>query len=142
MKAAVDVFDDQREVFMKIRLVLFSLLCGGCTLIYGCTSAKLYMEDIFSVEKRACSKGDGKSCSLLGALYYFGSDSMKQSFTVSLKYYKAGCDNNHAQSCNRVGLMYELGEGVKKNDSQAKFYFAKGCQMKNISACKSYKRLN
>ncbi len=126
---------------MKNGFFLLSFLYFASLNLTGCASTKNYMNDVFSVEKRSCSRGNGESCSLLGTLYYYGSNSTPQSYSESFKYYKTACDNNFAQACNKVGLMIESGEGVNKNYTQASAYYAKGCKLKNALACSNHERL-
>jgi hypothetical protein len=51
---------------MKSKLVISLLCCSSALLLFGCASTENYMNDTFSVEKRACSKGMGKAVACLG----------------------------------------------------------------------------
>jgi len=73
-----------------------------------------------------CSNGDGRSCFMLGSLYYGG-----QGVTPNLEYsatlFQRSCTAGFTRGCGQLGESYLFGEGVPKDIVKARQILEKAC---------------
>jgi hypothetical protein len=73
-----------------------------------------------------CRRGDGRSCFMLGSLYYGG-----QGVTPNLEYsatlFQQSCTAGFTRGCGQLGESYLFGEGVPKDIVKAKQILESAC---------------
>ncbi|BCC32967.1 hypothetical protein BCM0100_p220 (plasmid) [Bacillus cereus] len=75
--------------------------------------------------KKAANKGDRKSQSILGNIYYFGRGNVEKNNSNALYWFKKAAENNDATAQYYLGEMYEGGIGVHIDYDLAKYWFRK-----------------
>lgn len=75
------------------------------------------------------AKLDVLNTSVLGDMYYYGSDETEQDFTKAFEYYKKAAIGGDAYSMNNLATMYYNGEGVEKNYTIAIEWFTKAAEL-------------
>lgn len=63
-------------------------------------------------------------------------------FTEAIFFFSKACEEKDGLACGMAGRMYETGEGVKKDDSKAKYFYKKACEYDLSTGCKYYDELN
>jgi len=73
-----------------------------------------------------CNSGDGRSCYMLGSMYY-GGQGVRQDLPYSAKLFEKSCAVGFTRACGQLGESYLFGEGVPKDLSKAKEILEKAC---------------
>lgn len=73
-----------------------------------------------------CSRGDGRSCFMLGSLYY-GGQGVRQSLEYSATLFQQSCTAGFTRGCGQLGESYLFGEGVPKDIIKARQILEKAC---------------
>jgi len=55
----------------------------------------------------------------------------------ALQTFEQECQNGNGWDCGNAGLMLYMGMGVKKNISESKKYYNKGCMLNDIGSCEN-----
>ncbi|MBO4575978.1 MAG: sel1 repeat family protein, partial [Neisseriaceae bacterium] len=58
------------------------------------------------------------------------------------KFYEKACNLGHGSSCYDLGQLYQNGSGIRHNNSTAKEYYGKACDLGLQQGCDWYKKLN
>jgi Sel1 repeat len=73
-----------------------------------------------------CSHGDGRSCYLLGSLYY-GGQGVSRNLEYSATLFQKSCTAGFTRGCGQLGESYLFGEGVPKDIVKAREVLEKAC---------------
>jgi len=87
--------------------------------------------DVF---QKACDKGDGGSCFILGSLVSKGMG-IPQDASRSVKLFGQSCADGWPRGCGRLGESYLWGEGTAADAAKAMENFEKACQGRSAPAC-------
>ena len=79
-----------------------------------------------SVLLEPCNRGDGKSCYMLGSLYYAG-QGVRQNLEYAATLFQKSCTAGFTRGCGQLGESYLFGEGVPKDIAQARQILEKAC---------------
>jgi len=101
----------------------------------ACASLKEFVraegKDVF---ERACDRGDGAICFILGSLYHKG-DGVTQDDGRALALFRQSCASGWWRGCGRLGESYLWGEGTVVDLSKALESFEKGCGGRYAPSC-------
>ncbi|WP_095597459.1 tetratricopeptide repeat protein [Pseudomonas sp. PIC25] len=95
---------------------------------------------LLSIQK-AAEQGEGMAQSMLGSMYYSGSNGLPQDTGKAIEWYKKACGNNDANGFLGMGTLYALGHGLKKDPIQAHRFFTKSEELGNPEAAEYRKML-
>jgi len=101
----------------------------GCDLgLEGaCTSlVNMVHTDGDAVLLEPCSQGDGRSCFMLGSLYY-GGQGVRPNLEYSANLFQQSCTAGFTRGCGQLGESYLFGEGVPKDIIKAREILEKAC---------------
>jgi Sel1 repeat len=73
-----------------------------------------------------CSRGDGRSCFMLGSLYY-GGQGVSPNLEYSANLFQQSCTAGFTRGCGQLGESYLFGEGVPKDIIKARQILEKAC---------------
>ena len=73
-----------------------------------------------------CRSGDGKSCFMLGSLYY-GGQGVRRNLEYSATLFQQSCTAGFARGCGQLGESYLFGEGVAKDMLKARQILESAC---------------
>jgi TPR repeat protein len=73
-----------------------------------------------------CSRGDGRSCFMLGSLYY-GGQGVNRNLEYSATLFQQSCTAGFTRGCGQLGESYLFGEGVPKDVTKARQILEKAC---------------
>jgi len=62
---------------------------------------------------------------------------MKGDKKGALAVFKKECKSGNGWACGNAGLMLYMGMGVSVNPAEAKKYYNKGCELKDIGSCEN-----
>ena len=99
----------------------------SCDLLKGLTIVEKYQDE--------CSKGNGSSCTSIGALYFKGDMEGKPNVDEALKYFTKACDKGSADGCLFIAKMYLKGMGIRPNIQTAAQFFEKACDRGDANIC-------
>ncbi len=83
---------------------------------------------------RACQRGDGASCFILGSLYSGGAG-VEQNASAAFDLFQKSCDLGWPRGCGRLGMSYLVGQGTAVDAGKAAQNFEKGCEGRNGASC-------
>lgn len=82
--------------------------------------------------KDACEKGNGRACYRIGERYRRVELDNKN----AIPYYLKACDDNYLAGCNGAGILIQMtGKQYSPQWKRAAKLFAKGCELKDHTAC-------
>jgi hypothetical protein len=87
-----------------------------------------------SVLREPCNRGDGKSCFMLGSLYY-GGQGVKRNLEYSAALFQQSCTAGFTRGCGQLGESYLFGEGVPKDMLKARQLLEKACDAGYGAGC-------
>jgi hypothetical protein len=73
-----------------------------------------------------CRRGDGRSCFMLGSLYY-GGQGVRRNLEYSATLFQQSCTAGFTRGCGQLGESYLFGEGVPKDMVKARQILANAC---------------
>jgi hypothetical protein len=79
-----------------------------------------------SVLREPCNRGDGKSCFMLGSLYY-GGQGVRRNLEYSAALFQQSCTAGFTRGCGQLGESYLFGEGVPKDIPRARQILEDAC---------------
>ncbi len=88
-------------------------------------------KDIFL---KACDRGDGASCFVLGSLYS-GGKGVPQDGAIAFELFQKSCDTGWWRGCGRLGVSYLVGQGTAVDPAKAVENLEKGCRGQNAASC-------
>jgi TPR repeat protein len=88
-------------------------------------------KDVF---QRACERGDGASCFILGSLYSSGLG-VSQDPARAFGLFERSCTDKWWRGCGRLGTSYLVGQGTAVDPAKAVENFEKGCRGGNAASC-------
>lgn len=94
---------------------------------------------VLSIRKSA-EQGEGMAQSMLGTMYYSGSDGLPKDLDRAIEWYMKACRNNDAMGYLGMGSLYALGQGVKKDPIKAHRLLTRSEQLGNADAA-DYRKL-
>jgi len=89
---------------------------------------------------KAAEQGEGMAQSMLGTMYYSGSNGLSKDLDKAVEWYMKACENNDATGFLGMGSLYALGQGVDKDPIQAHRFFIKAEELGNAEAAQ-YRKL-
>ncbi len=89
---------------------------------------------------RACELNDADGCDALANFYASPNKQImaKQDYAQAASYYLKACERNLASSCFKLATLYKIGQGVKGDDSVAKAFYGKSCQLGDTKGCEAW----
>jgi TPR repeat protein len=81
-----------------------------------------------------CKRGDGRSCFMLGSLYY-GGQGVKRNLEYSAALFQQSCTAGFTRGCGQLGESYLFGEGVPKDMLKAKQLLDNACDAGYAAGC-------
>jgi TPR repeat protein len=78
------------------------------------------------VLREPCSRGDGRSCFMLGSLYY-GGQGASRNLEYSATLFQQSCTAGFTRGCGQLGESYLFGEGVPKDILKARQILENAC---------------
>ncbi len=81
-----------------------------------------------------CSRGDGKSCFMLGSLYY-GGQGVSRNLEYSATLFQQSCTAGFTRGCGQLGESYLFGEGVPKDIARARQILENACDAGYGAGC-------
>jgi len=88
-------------------------------------------QDVFL---RACDRGDGVSCFILGSLLMNGVG-VPQDAVRAVSLFRLSCESGWPRGCGRLGESYLWGEGTAVDQAKAIESFEKGCRGRYPPSC-------
>jgi len=73
-----------------------------------------------------CRRGDGRSCFMLGSLYY-GGQGVRRNLEYSATLFQQSCTAGYTRGCGQLGESYLFGEGVPKDMVKARQILENAC---------------
>jgi TPR repeat protein len=73
-----------------------------------------------------CNRGDGRSCFMLGSLYY-GGQGVSRNLAYSATLFQQSCTAGFTRGCGQLGESYLFGEGVPKDIVKARQILENAC---------------
>ena len=93
----------------------------------ACSSVmNLVKTDGDGVLLQLCNRGDGRSCFMLGSLYY-GGEGVSRNLEYSAALFQQSCTAGFTRGCGQIGESYLFGEGVPKDISKARQILENAC---------------
>jgi len=83
---------------------------------------------------KACGRGDGASCFILGSLYSAGQGVTKDD-SMAFGLFEKSCQNGWWRGCGRLAVSYLVGQGTQVDESKAVENFERGCDGQNAASC-------
>lgn len=90
--------------------------------------------------QKAAEQGEGMAQSMLGTMYYSGSNGLSKDLGKAVEWYMKACENNDATGFLGMGSLYALGQGVEQDPIQAHRFFIKAEELGNAEAAQ-YRQL-
>ena len=87
-----------------------------------------------AVFERACDRGHGASCFILGSLSSSGRG-VPQDAARAFRLFERSCADQWWRGCGRLGASYLVGQGTPADPAKALEYFEKGCGGGNAGSC-------
>ena len=81
-----------------------------------------------------CSRGDGRSCFMLGSLYY-GGQGVSRNLEYSATLFQQSCTAGFTRGCGQLGESYLFGEGVPKDFVKARQILESACDAGYAAGC-------
>lgn len=81
-----------------------------------------------------CNGGDGKSCFMLGSIYY-GGQGVSRNLERSATLFQQSCTAGFTRGCGQLGESYLFGEGVPKDIGKARQILEKACDAGYGAGC-------
>ena len=81
-----------------------------------------------------CSRGDGRSCFMLGSLYY-GGQGVSRNLERSATLFQQSCTAGFMRGCGQLGESYLFGEGVPKDMTKAREILENACDAGYGAGC-------
>jgi hypothetical protein len=81
-----------------------------------------------------CNSGDGKSCFMLGSLYY-GGQGVSRNLEYSVTLFQKACAAGFTRGCGQLGESYLFGEGVPKDVVKARQILESACDGGYAAGC-------
>ncbi|MDZ5604559.1 tetratricopeptide repeat protein [Pseudomonas sp. RP23018S] len=94
---------------------------------------------VLSIQKSA-EQGEGIAQSMLGTMYYTGSDGLPKNLDKAIEWYMNACRNNDAMGYLGMGSLYALGQGVEKDPIKAHRFLTRSEELGNTEAA-DYRKL-
>ena len=88
-------------------------------------------KDVF---QRACERGNGASCFILGSLYSSGFGVSKDP-ARAFSLFERSCTDKWWRGCGRLATSYLVGQGTAVDPAKAVENFEKGCRGGNAASC-------
>lgn len=86
------------------------------------------------VLQKACLRGDGASCFILGSAYSNGIVAQRDA-TRAFSLYRQSCANGWPRGCGRLAQSFLRGEGTPVDPAKAIENFEKACRGRNAPSC-------
>jgi len=102
---------------------------SACTSLVG-----MVKTDGDGVLMRPCSRGDGRSCFMLGSLYY-GGEGVTRNLEYSATLFQQSCAAGFTRGCGQLGESYLFGEGVPKDFAKARQLLETACDGGYAEGC-------
>lgn len=115
---------------MKLKVFCVALLCSVAS---QASQAQGGVD--LDLEEKACSKGFGLSCQVLGTHYLLGSG-VPKSESKAADLYRQACDYGNKEGCRYLGALHALGKGVTQDYGRAVVYFQKSCDGGDSEGCR------
>ena len=80
--------------------------------------------------RKSCILGYDKACEVLGENYY-----KDKSYIAARPYLKQSWERDVKRDCEAVAVIYRDGHDVKHDDTQARIFFEKACELSSGDAC-------
>lgn len=123
-----------KEYYKKACDKNFASGCGMLGSFYeknkNLKQAQIYYE-------KGCALNEAMICDLLGNLLNFE----KKDYVKAKTIYQKACNLNSGFSCGALADFYLVGRGVKKDDSNALFYYRRGCDLGDERSCSQATKL-
>lgn len=101
----------------------------------SCTSlVNMVQTDGDTVLREPCSRGDGRSCFMLGSLYY-GGQGVARNLEYSATLFQLSCAAGFTRGCGQLGESYLFGEGVPKDIVKARQILETACDGGYAEGC-------
>jgi hypothetical protein len=101
----------------------------------ACNSvANMVKTDGDAVLLEPCNRGDGRSCFMLGSLYY-GGQGVSRNLEYSANLFQQSCAAGFTRGCGQLGESYLFGEGVPKDIIKARQILEKACDAGYAEGC-------
>ena len=101
----------------------------------ACTSLIEFAQDGGKdVFQKACERGHGASCFILGSLYSSGLG-VAQDPGRAFSLFQRSCADKWWRGCGRLGTSYLVGQGTTVDPAKAVENFEKGCRGGNAASC-------
>jgi len=94
------------------------------------------IKEVFSLVKRGCDLGSGRSCALLSIMYWQGMGT-KQNYDKAFEFSQLSCDMKEASGCFMLGTLYEKGIGREVDFPKAAKLYKIACDNGNTKGCLS-----
>ncbi|TQR32410.1 sel1 repeat family protein [Campylobacter sp. MIT 99-7217] len=130
--------DDENETNLTLYRACslsHSLACERLGIIY---EAKKDGDLAVEFYTRACQLKNAPACFRLGDLYKKGS-LVKQNTRTAIRTYENACELKFGEACYVVGRYHQE---EKKDNTLAKRYLGKACDLNHLEACEAYKQIN
>ena len=120
---------DQREAIKSFGRACDLGLSDGCASLVE--FVRTNGEDVFL---RACDRGDGATCFILGSLLH-GGKGIPRDDGRAVSLFQRSCVNGWWRGCSRLGESYLFGEGTAADPAKAIDSFEKACRGKYAAGC-------
>ncbi len=87
-----------------------------------------------SVLREPCNQGDGRSCFMLGSLYY-GGQGVRRNLEYAAALFQQSCAAGFTRGCGQLGESYLFGEGVPKDMLKARQILEDACAAGYAAGC-------
>mgnify|MGYP001766220771 CR=1 FL=1 len=109
--------------------------CHDVAEFYYGDERKRYLNEAFNFYKKACNAGLGKSCRMIGKMYYEGDLGAGDDTSIALKFFDMACDNEDASGCFLVATMLRDGQGAAADPERSVGYFRQACEKGSAGGC-------
>ncbi len=101
----------------------------------GCVSlAEFVRSDGHDALLKACDRGDGAACFILGSLYH-QANGVRRDDVRALALFRQSCASGWWRGCGRLGESYLWGEGAAADPARAMESFEKACRGRYAPGC-------
>lgn len=87
-----------------------------------------------AVLREPCNRGDGRSCFMLGSLYY-GGQGVRRNLEYAAALFQQSCAAGFTRGCGQLGESYLFGEGVPKDMLKARQILENACAAGYAAGC-------
>jgi TPR repeat protein len=102
---------------------------GACASLAG-----MVQTDGEGILAQLCGAGDGRTCFMLGALY-FGGQGVARSLEHAAELFQQSCTAGFVRGCGQLGESYLFGEGVPKDFVKARLLLESACDGGYAEGC-------